>query len=100
VIGEGGVSPKDYYRHQYKLFFLLSRIRKPFFPYVQGKCTGSGVGLALNSTLGVGTETASFSFNSCRVGLPIEGGSTHFLSKLPAGLGKLIAFTGYFVFQF
>ncbi len=97
VTGNGGINPADYLRHQYKLFFLLSRIRKPVLPFVQGKCTGAGIGLALNSNLCVGTETSSFAVTSCRVGLPIEGGSTYWLSKLPMNIGKMFALTGSFL---
>tara|TARA_R110002050_G_scaffold233085_3_gene368848 strand:+ start:168 stop:560 length:393 start_codon:yes stop_codon:yes gene_type:complete len=58
VSGEGvdGATPGDYFRHQYKLFYLLSRAKKPLIPYVYGRCTGAGMGLVANSPVAVGTD--------------------------------------------
>jgi len=92
--GVDKVSPRDYFRHQYKLMHLVSRFRKPMIPFVDGKCMGAGVGLVANAAVSMGTEKATFSVPNVRTGLPVDGGNSYILGNLPYNLGKLIALTG------
>jgi enoyl-CoA hydratase len=84
----------DYFAEEYAIDLMLSDYPKDCLAVVDGICFGGGMGLAVHSRLCLATESASFSMPETLIGFFPDAGASHFLSRLPGGIGLYLGMTG------
>lgn len=83
-----------FFKSEYRLNFLISRLRTPHVALMDGICMGGGVGVSVHGTFRVATERTVFSMPECAIGLYPDVGGSYFLPRLHGGLGMYLALTG------
>ncbi len=89
-----GVLAAEFFREEYELDYRLATFAKPVISILDGATMGGGVGLSLHGTVRVATEGTLFAMPETSIGLFPDVGSSHFLSRLPDGLGLFLGLTG------
>lgn len=83
-----------FFHSEYRLNYLISRLRTPHVALIDGITMGGGVGVSVHGTFRVATERTVFSMPECAIGLYPDVGGSYFLPRLRGGLGMYLALTG------
>ena len=83
-----------FFREEYRLNYLVSRLAKPYIAWLNGVTMGGGVGLSVHGRFRVATENTYFAMPETAIGFFPDVGGSHFLSRLENDLGTYLALTG------
>eukprot|EP00753_Platysulcus_tardus_P021290 PLAT8792.1.p1 GENE.PLAT8792.1~~PLAT8792.1.p1 ORF type:complete len:465 (+),score=223.39 PLAT8792.1:44-1438(+) len=83
-----------FFREEYTLNHLLSVLDVPVVALLNGITMGGGVGLSVHGAFRVATEKSVFAMPETAIGFFPDVGGSHFLSRLPDGLGQYLGLTG------
>jgi enoyl-CoA hydratase len=84
----------DMFREEYLFIQALHRFPKPWIALAHGICMGGGVGLSVNGTFRVVTETTRMAMPEVFIGSIPDVGATRFLNACPGRIGLYLALTG------
>jgi enoyl-CoA hydratase len=84
-----------FWAEEYALNDRIARYSRPVMSLIHGFCMGGGVGLACHASHRVVGETARIAMPECALGLVPDVGGTALLARAPAGIGPLMALTGW-----
>lgn len=84
----------DFFIHEYKLNHLIYTLQKPHIALLNGVTMGGGAGISIHGHFRVATENTVFAMPEVGIGFAPDVGVTHFLSRLPKGIGHYLALTG------
>ena len=88
-------SAAEFFRAEYTMNALIHDYEKPYVALVDGICMGGGVGLSIGASHLVMSEKAVWAMPETGIGLFPDVGGSHFLPRLPGGLGPYLALTGH-----
>lgn len=95
---EGILAGDDYcarfFAEEYRLDYLIHHYPKPVLAWGHGVVMGGGLGLLVGASHRVVTPTTRMAMPESAIGLYPDVGASHFLSRLPAGLGLFLGITG------
>ena len=84
-----------FFRSEYKLNHLISKLSKPHVALIDGIVMGGGAGLSVHGRYRVATEATTFAMPECAIGLFPDVGTTHFLPRACGlGVARWLALTG------
>jgi enoyl-CoA hydratase/carnithine racemase len=83
-----------YFTKEYALDFLIHTFNKPFVVWGSGIVMGGGLGLMVGGSHRVVTETSRIAMPEIGIGLYPDVGASHFLNKMPKGVGLFLGLTG------
>lgn len=89
-----GVLAADFFREEYDLDYRLATFPKIVVAIIDGVTMGGGVGLSLHGRVRIATERTVFAMPETSIGLFPDVGASHFLSRLPGGIGLFLGLTG------
>lgn len=90
-----GPLSRDFFRAEYTLDYLTSRVPVPYIALIDGVTMGGGVGLSVHGRYRVATERTLLAMPETAIGLFPDVGGGHFLPRLEGKLGMFLALTGY-----
>ncbi|KNC54946.1 uncharacterized protein AMSG_10188 [Thecamonas trahens ATCC 50062] len=93
-IKENGDLHRYFFRDEYALDYAIASLKTPHVALYNGIAMGGGIGLSVHGTFRVATDSALFAMPETAIGLFPDVGGTHFLPRLPHGLGMYLALTG------
>eukprot|EP00823_Brevimastigomonas_motovehiculus_P008141 TRINITY_DN7412_c0_g1_i1.p1 TRINITY_DN7412_c0_g1~~TRINITY_DN7412_c0_g1_i1.p1 ORF type:complete len:580 (+),score=104.80 TRINITY_DN7412_c0_g1_i1:35-1774(+) len=90
----------QFFQHEYRMNYLIARVRKPFVPICDGLTFGGGVGISAHSPYCVVTEHTIMGMPEMNIGFFPDVGATYLLNKIQQhpdyhGLGTFLALSGY-----
>ncbi|MFT3899280.1 MAG: enoyl-CoA hydratase/isomerase family protein [Gordonia sp. (in: high G+C Gram-positive bacteria)] len=83
-----------YFSSEYKLDQLIANYPKPYVALIDGAAMGGGLGISVHGEVRVVTEKALIAMPETAIGFFPDIGSTYFLPRLPAGVGRWLGLTG------
>ncbi len=83
-----------YFSSEYELDQLIANYPKPYVALIDGAAMGGGLGISVHGEVRVVTEKALIAMPETAIGFFPDIGSTHFLPRLPAGVGMWLGLTG------
>ncbi|MCU0758998.1 MAG: enoyl-CoA hydratase/isomerase family protein [Steroidobacteraceae bacterium] len=83
-----------FFAAEFALNRRLAGLDRPIVALVDGICMGGGLGLSVHGRFRVATEHAVFAMPETALGYFPDVGGSHFLPRLPAGLGRWLGLTG------
>ncbi|MFT4201268.1 enoyl-CoA hydratase/isomerase family protein [Gordonia sp. (in: high G+C Gram-positive bacteria)] len=83
-----------YFSSEYTLDQLIANYPKPYVALIDGAAMGGGLGISVHGEVRVVTEKALIAMPETAIGFFPDIGSTYFLPRLPAGVGKWLGLTG------
>lgn len=86
---------KEFFRHEYKMNYLIGTYRIPYISLLDGVTMGGGVGISVHGKYRVATEKTIFAMPETTIGLFPDVGGSYFLPKLEGRLGLFCALSGY-----
>ena len=91
----GGPNPfaEAFFEREYRLDYKIHTYSKPIICWVDGITMGGGVGLMLGCKYRLSNERTRFAMPEIGVGLFPDVGFTHFIDKLPKGVGLYMMLT-------
>tara|TARA_B110000014_G_scaffold223400_1_gene181049 strand:- start:4991 stop:6121 length:1131 start_codon:yes stop_codon:yes gene_type:complete len=91
----GGPNPfaEAFFEREYRLDYKIHTYLKPIICWVDGITMGGGVGIMLGCDYRLSTERTRFAMPEIGVGLFPDVGFTHFINKLPKGVGLYMMLT-------
>ena len=91
----GGPNPfaEAFFEREYRLDYKIHTYSKPVICWVDGITMGGGVGLMLGCKYRLSNERTRFAMPEIGVGLFPDVGFTHFIDKLPKGVGLYMMLT-------
>ncbi len=84
----------DFFRAEYRMNRRIKVFPKPHVALLDGVTMGGGVGISLHGSHRVATERTLIAMPETGIGLFPDVGATHFLSRLPGGLGLYLGLSG------
>lgn len=90
-----GPLSRDFFRAEYTLNYLTSKVPVPYIALIDGVTMGGGVGLSVHGRYRVATERTLLAMPETAIGLFPDVGGGHFLPRLEGKLGMFLALTGY-----
>ncbi|TYZ57642.1 hypothetical protein PybrP1_003394 [[Pythium] brassicae (nom. inval.)] len=72
----------DFFRHEYRLNYLLATTEKPIVSFLNGVTMGGGVGLSMHGKFVVATEKTLFAMPETAIGFFPDVGASHLLPRL------------------
>ncbi|KAG2782352.1 hypothetical protein Pcac1_g7766 [Phytophthora cactorum] len=72
----------DFFRHEYRLNYLLATTEKPIISFLNGVTMGGGVGLSMHGKFVVATEKTLFAMPETAIGFFPDVGASHLLPRL------------------
>ncbi len=84
----------DFFRAEYRMNRRIEIFPKPHIALMDGVTMGGGVGISLHGSHRIATERTLIAMPETGIGLFPDVGGTHFLSRLPDGLGLYLGLTG------
>jgi enoyl-CoA hydratase len=84
-----------FFRAEFALNRMIAEFPKPYIALIDGICFGGGMGLSIHGRHRVVTDQAVFAMPEVAIGYFPDVGASHFLSRLPAGVGLLLGLTGH-----
>lgn len=85
---------RAFYRAAYTHCWVLEKFIRPNVPLINGLVLGGGIGITLYGTHCVAGEGYRLAMPQVGIGFIPDIGGTHFLSRLPGGVGLYLALTG------
>lgn len=82
-----------FFRDEYRLDYMTSKLSKPYIPWYNGIVMGGGVGISVHNRVRVATEQSLFAMPETTIGFFPDVGGSHFLPRLDPGLGMYLALT-------
>jgi len=79
---------------EYRLNFLIKRLRKPYIAVIDGLVMGGGAGISVHGSHRVAGDGLRFAMPEAGIGFFPDAGATWFLPRLPGETGTYIALTG------
>eukprot|EP00040_Diaphanoeca_grandis_P027108 m.153578 g.153578 ORF g.153578 m.153578 type:complete len:389 (+) comp30839_c0_seq10:157-1323(+) len=93
LVGES--LPRDFFEREYQLVHVIGTQKKATQVSLwNGITMGGGVGLSVHGSYRVCTSNTVFAKPECAIGFFPDVGGSHFLSRLPSGMGMFIGLTG------
>ena len=92
--GQPGLMTADFFRAEYRLNRQIQTYPKPYVALIDGITMGGGVGLSIHGTVRLASERTLFAMPETAIGLFPDVGGSHFLPRLPGGIGLYLALTG------
>ena len=91
----GGPNPfaEAFFEKEYRLDYIIHTYLKPIICWIDGITMGGGVGIMLGCDYRLSTERTKFAMPEIGVGLFPDVGFTHFINKLPKGVGLYMMLT-------
>lgn len=83
-----------FFEQEYRLDYLLHRYPKPILVWGHGIVMGGGLGLFMGGSHRVVTPSTRMAMPEINIGLYPDVGASHFLNRLPQGLGLFLGITG------
>ena len=90
----GGPLTATFFRAEYRMNRRIKVFPKPHIALLDGVTMGGGVGISLHGSHRIATERTLFAMPETGIGLFPDVGATHFLPRLPGGLGLYLGLTG------
>jgi enoyl-CoA hydratase len=84
----------QFWREEYPLNTRIKEYPKPYVALIRGIVMGGGVGVSIHGSHRVGLGEIAFAMPEVGIGFFPDVGATHFLPRLPAGVGLWLALTG------
>ncbi len=85
----------DFFRVEFALNRMIADFPKPYIALIDGVCFGGGMGLSIHGRYRVITDQAVFAMPEVAIGYFPDVGASHFLSRLPPGVGMWLGLTGH-----
>ena len=85
---------RQFFETEYRLDYRIHGYPKPVLCWADGIVMGGGVGLMLGASHRIVTNATRFAMPEVTIGLYPDVAGTWMLSRLPAGIGTFLAFTG------
>lgn len=83
-----------FFRSEYRLNHLISRLKKPHIALIDGITMGGGFGVSIHGDFRVATERTLFAMPECAIGFVPDVGGSYVLPRLPGSLGLYLGLTG------
>ena len=84
----------SFFRDEYRLDRRIHHYPKPYIALIDGVVMGGGVGISVNGSHRVMTQTAVFAMPETGIGLFPDVGGTFFLPRCPGHIGMFLALSG------
>jgi enoyl-CoA hydratase len=84
----------DFFRHEYRLNYLISQYPKPYVALMDGIVMGGGIGISSHGSHRIVTERSQLAMPETAIGFLPDVGGTHLLGTAPEELGTYLALTG------
>lgn len=84
----------DYFHAEYSLNHRIATFPKPWIALIDGITMGGGAGLSIHGSHRIATEATLFAMPETAIGIFPDVGASHFLSRLPGGVGRWLGLTG------
>ncbi len=84
----------QFYRDEYVLNATIKRYPKPYVALIHGIDMGGGVGVSVNGSHRVASETMTFAMPETGIGLFPDVGGSYFLPRCPGEIGMFLGLTG------
>jgi enoyl-CoA hydratase len=84
----------EFFTTEYAVNLMLASYPVPVVALIDGLCLGGGMGLSMHGPFRVVTERASLAMPETAIGFFTDVGASHFLSRLPGGVGAYLGLTG------
>ncbi len=84
----------DFFADEYRLNARIESYPKPYIALIDGIVMGGGVGVSIHGSHRVFTENARFAMPEVTIGFFPDVGGSHFLPRLPSGMGLWLGLTG------
>jgi enoyl-CoA hydratase len=84
----------DFFRHEYRLNYLISQYPKPYVALMDGIVMGGGIGISSHGSHRIVTERSALAMPETAIGFLPDVGGTHLLGTAPDELGTYLALTG------
>ncbi len=85
---------EEFFATEYRVNEMLASYPVPVVAVIDGVCMGGGLGLSAHGPFRVVTERAILAMPETAIGFFPDVGASHFLSRLPGGVGAYLALTG------
>lgn len=83
-----------FFEQEYRLDYAIHTYPKPLLCWAHGVVMGGGIGLMIGASHRVVTESSRLAMPETSIGLYPDVGASHFLNRLPQGLGIFLGITG------
>ena len=87
-------SGAQYFTAEYFVDYLIHIYSKPLLCWADGITMGGGIGIMNGASYRAVTERTTMAMPEIAIGLFPDVGGTHFLNRMPEGLGLFLALTG------
>ncbi|WP_028463721.1 enoyl-CoA hydratase/isomerase family protein [Nocardia sp. 348MFTsu5.1] len=94
VLAGDHTSVTRYFSAEYELDQLVADFPKPYIALIDGPALGGGLGISVHGEVRVVSEKAMIAMPETAIGFMPDVGSTHFLPRLPSGVGLWLGLTG------
>ena len=84
----------EYFKTEYFVDYLIQVYPKPILCWADGITMGGGIGIMNGASCRIVTERTVMAMPEIAIGLFPDVGGTHFLNRLPPGLGLFLGLTG------
>src|SRR5207344_864425 len=84
----------EFWRVEYALDIRIKEYPKPYVALIEGIVMGGGVGVSLHGSHRIAVGEIAFAMPEVGIGFFPDVGATHFLPRLPPGVGLWLALTG------
>lgn len=94
-VGELTQEAVDFFKHEYRLDYLLHSFGKPIMVWGDGIVMGGGLGLMAGASHRVVTECSRIAMPEVSIGLYPDVGGSYFLNRMPGKTGLFLGLTAY-----
>src|SRR5919108_5916266 len=91
---DGTVAAREFFSAEYFVDHLIHIYSKPILCWADGITMGGGIGIMNGASCRVVTERSTLAMPEVAIGFFPDVGATHFLNRLPPGLGLFLGLTG------
>ena len=84
----------SFLRDEYRLNAAIAAFPKPYIALLHGIVMGGGVGVSIHGRFRLADASLVWAMPETGIGLVTDIGASHFLSRLPDGIGFYLALTG------
>ncbi|WVQ80756.1 hypothetical protein IAT38_002861 [Cryptococcus sp. DSM 104549] len=90
----GKTSGSEFFKNEFQLNWLLSRLGKPYVAVIDGVTMGGGAGLSLPAQIRIATPKTIFAMPETKIGYAPDVGASYYLAQLDGHVGSWLAVTG------